>query len=203
MQRPFVFSTILLLTLQIHAKVPNAESICPVLFEGRVPPFLEKTAFDTAEIPFYSIKPLNVLWSTLLGFPAIQPSLFDREFGGKALELGINDQSIIINNSGIRQTGYRRTELVANDDADTATVRTYHWSVKQGKALNLLHEYVNVYLERRDGSGNDFAVSLGGLLGAMKPNWSILDKNRAVIWQTPLLQNEWQNFAITVNYTGK
>lgn len=199
----YLLALVSFLAVQVQAESPAAEAVCPVLFEGRVPSLLQLSDFDTTNTPFYSNKPSNVKWASILDFPSIQPSLFDSEYGAKPLEMRITDQSIVTTNNGLRQAGYRRSELIANDDGKAADVKTYHWSVKQGKVLNLTHEYTNVFVERRDGQGNNFAVVLGSFQGSEKTNWKVLDRYNSVIWQTPMLRNEWQNFAITLDHAKK
>lgn len=87
-------------------------------------------------------------------------------------------------------------------------VVTYHWSVRQthNAALNFTHEYVTAYHERANGEGYHFQVVAGMIVGKERQyparNWKVLDRSKHVIFQTPImLNNEWENFAITLDYT--
>lgn len=86
-------------------------------------------------------------------------------------------------------------------------VVTYHWSVRQTRnaQLNFTHEYVSAFHERANGDGNHFQVVAGLIVGKETKypakNWKVLDRTKHIIFQTPiLLNNEWENFAITLDY---
>jgi len=107
------------------------------------------------------------------------------------------------------QKGLRWSSLyfVGNADGnDTSTrgVKTFHWSVRQGQALNLSHEYLNVFHERKDGHGYHFALTLGTLVKREKQtdrrNWKVLNRINDIVFQTPMLTNEWENFAVTLDF---
>jgi hypothetical protein len=116
------------------------------------------------------------------------------------------------------QVGFRRAGLLLKDDANDpgadasdAGVVTFHWSVKQDQArpLNLSHEYMNVWHEKADYSGNQFmfvgGVVLPGDGGLDKEGdkWRVQNAKNEFIYQVPIDGKEWQNFAVQLNYSNK
>jgi hypothetical protein len=191
---------------------PSENPRCPIVFDGRVPPFIEPSAFDRGETPFSGLRPRDIKWSSILNFPTgIPPSMFDKEYSGKPIELNINDLAVLRPAGTGAQTGYRRSELIfvnnTGDDASTRGVKTYHWSVGQGRPLNFSHEYLMVFHERKDGKGYQFKVEIGALVGKERQynsrHWKVLDHDNKVIFSTPSAQQEWENFAITLDYVQK
>jgi hypothetical protein len=188
------------------------EPVCPIIFDGRVPPMADLGSFDRAQTPFSGLRGRNVKWSSILSFPQqVSPSVFDYDFGGKPLAIQIDESSVLRPSGKAAENGYRRATLIFTgnngSDASTSGVVTYHWSVRQtrDRPLNLTHEYVSVFHERANGQGDHFQVSAGLLVGKEKKylprNWKVLDRNQHVLWQTPILFDEWENFAITLDYT--
>lgn len=150
-------------------------------------------------------------WSSTLSFPQqISPAVFDYDGGGKPLAIQIDENSILRPSGKGAETGYRRTNLIftgnTGSDASTSGVVTYHWSIRQARdrPLNLTHEYLSVFHERVNGQGHHFQVTAGAMVGKLKrypaKNWKVLDRNQNILWQTPILFNEWENFAITLDY---
>ncbi|KAF2436114.1 hypothetical protein EJ08DRAFT_226607 [Tothia fuscella] len=190
---------LVLLPLQILAQQARSP-ICPIVFDGRVPPIVEITDFDIpTDTPYSSLRPPNIKWSSSLSFPRILPSVFDRPYGGKAIEVSITDQSIV-QVGKVRQTGLRRSELIVND-TKTGDQKAYHWSVRQGKQLDLNHEYANVFLEKAGKSTtNTFVLTAGNWKGTKTDDFKVLNSEGRMIWQTQMLQNEWQNFAMLLDH---
>jgi hypothetical protein len=197
----YLLATLLVLPIPVLS-AKAGQPTCPVIFDGRIPPFAKPSDFDTDLTPYKNgLKPATASWASILNFPQVPPSLFDRDFGSQGVEVRINDNSIV-SSFGQLQTTYRRTELVLNENSP-ASIKTFHWSVMQGNWLNLTHVYMNVFIERRYTSGQDFVIGLGELTGMIGWNWKVAGSDRTVIWQTPMLQGEWQNFAITLDYVKK
>jgi hypothetical protein len=203
----FVYSFI----LQTH----GFEPLCPLVFDGRIPPITALSSFDIPDgTAWGGLRGRDVKWSSILKFPAVKPSAFDYDLGGKAVEVQINDLSVIRPSGTGAQTGYRRADLVfqkntGNLDASTIGVKTFHWSVRQVREqpLNLTHEYMNVFHERKDEKGRQFTLSAGALVGkervADKKNWKMLGHDNKIVWQAPIQFNDWENFAVTLDYTKK
>jgi hypothetical protein len=177
--------------------------------------------FDTTASPFdpnYT-KGFNLSWSQILEFPHTPASRFDLP-GHKALEVTISDQSLFVPGGGSVQVGFRRAGLLMGNGSDETNVgvKTFHWSTKQDKkkAMNLTHEYMNVWHEANDYASNQFSINTGIMLSQDNPIdsnktsttlnkrlWKILDRKNNVIWTTPINWDEWQNFAVTMNMINK
>ncbi|KAJ6201432.1 hypothetical protein J3E72DRAFT_436179 [Bipolaris maydis] len=152
--------------------------VCPVLFEGRIPVDATLEWFDTNSSR-RSTKPSR----------------------HKPFEMTVDDRSIFKGRRSPPETCIRRAGLIMpgdkNDDradaADNDTV-TYHWSVHQNveKPLNFSHEYMNVWHERADFTGNQFTL-VGGLRRR--------ENDKKSIFETPILFDQWQDFAVQVDHT--
>jgi hypothetical protein len=196
-----VVVAILFLPLQVIS-TEFARTNCPIIVDGRIPPFAKTSDFDTPNIPYKGgVKPSMSSWESILSFPKVQPSLFDRDSGAKSVEVHLSDKSIVSIQNQL-QTDYRRSELVLEDKSD-AGVKTYHWSVRQGNWLNLAHFYTNVFVDKGDAQGENFALVLGDLKGTTNWMWKISGHDRRIVWETIMYQNEWQNFAVTLDYDRK
>lgn len=197
---------------------------CPIIFDGRVPQNFTPSSFDLADVSPYNyqyVKGENLTWSQIILLPNTTTSRFDILGVQRSLEVTINDQSLF--RSGQRlQYGFRRAGLLLKDDknavgADAADqgVVTFHWSVRQdlGKPMNLSHEYMNVWHEKADYSGNQFTFVGGVVLpvdggsGVDTPEeknaWRIQNSKNEFVFRTPIRDDAWQNFAVRLDYTNK
>lgn len=191
---------------------------CPITMDGRVAKNFTLQMFDTTVSPFSPkfSKGQNLTWSQIIKLPDVDPPKFDVP-GDKALEVTISDQSIFLPGGGKQQLGFRRAGLLMGNgsDATNVGVKTLHWSVQQdpNDKMNLTHEYMNVWHEANDYASNQFSFSTGIMLSQDKPTdsnvsttgldknlWKILDRKNNVIWATKIVWDDWQNFAVTVNY---
>jgi len=120
------------------------------------------------------------------------------------------------------QTGFRRAGLLLKDDQNDAGadasdkgIVTFHWSIKQDerRPLNLSHEYMNVWHEKADYSGNQF-MFVGGvvLVGdggtgvdtkRERETWKIQNTKNEFIFTTKISRREWQNFGVQLDYVRK
>ncbi|KAJ4303533.1 hypothetical protein N0V90_002429 [Kalmusia sp. IMI 367209] len=194
---------------------------CPVIFDGRVQQKLQPNSFDLAEVSPYStqyVKGENLTWGSIILLPNTTSSRFDTLAVHRSLEVTINDQSLFRSGQGL-QKGFRRAGLLLKDDknaagADAADegIVTFHWSVRQdlSKPLNLSHEYMNVWHEKADYSGNQFTF-VGGVVLPVdggtgidtpeeKNTWRIQDSSNNFLFRTPIRNEAWQNFAVQLNY---
>lgn len=129
----------------------QANTSCPVIFDGRVPANATLSDFDTANgggwNPFNPgyVKGETLAWSDILLLPETpSSSRFDASSGSVPLEVTISDESIFMT-----QNGFRRAGLQFNKDDNEASpasegVVTLHFSVFQDESrpLNLTHEYL-------------------------------------------------------------
>jgi hypothetical protein len=188
---------------------------CPIIFDGRILQNTTLKDFDTDGLTPYQaryVHGVNLTWSQILDFPDVANSMFDTA-SDKSLEVTISDASLFKPGSGNLQTGFRRAGLLlgANNGSDASNVgiKTFHWSVKQDptRAMNLTHEYMNVWHETNDYSHNQFSFKAGVVLfvsnQTAKTDWKITDYKDRIVWSTPISFTEWQNFAITLDYNKK
>jgi hypothetical protein len=194
---------------------------CPITLDGRVPQDSVLKTFDTASSPFNPdyTKGQNLSWSEIIEFPKVKTSRFDLP-ANKAIEVTIDDHSIFVPGGGSQQLGFRRAGLLMGNgtDASNVGVKTFHWSSRQDPSakLNLTHEYMNVWHEANDYASNQFSINAGVMLSQDAPKdsnvtttgldkhlWKILDRKNNIVWTTKIEKDEWQNFAVTLDYEKK
>lgn len=204
---------------------PSVDPVkCPIIFDGRIRKNLTLSSFDNAAASPYNpdyVKGVNTTWSSILLLPETPPSRFDIPGTTKPLEVTIDNRSIFKAGDNL-QVGFRRAGLLlqadANDpgaDASDSGIVTFHWSVKQDHArpLNLSHEYMNIWHEKADYSGNQF-MFVGGvvLIGdggtgidtkEEREKWRIQNAKNEFIFETKMEKDEWQNFGVQLDYTNK
>jgi hypothetical protein len=201
---------------------------CPVILDGRIPISATLKSFDNSNTSSFvstAVKGENITWSQILLFPNnTPPALFDVPGTHKPFEVTIDDRSLFKPGgaSGRVQTAFRRAGLIMKDDlnnpgadaSDNGTV-TFHWSIMQDpqRPLNFTHEYMNVWHEKADFSGNQF-MFVGGLVlegdggngintKEEREKWRIQDFNKKFVFETPILFDSWQNFAVQMDYVKK
>ncbi|CAO2656562.1 Nn.00g053650.m01.CDS01 [Neocucurbitaria sp. VM-36] len=204
---------------------------CPIIFDGRVPSNLTLSSFDTPSTSPFSpdyVKGENRTWSSILLLPhqqqnttttaPIPVSRFDTPSLHQPLEVTIDSASLFRAGSNL-QTGFRRAGLLlkadANDpgaDAADAGVVTFHWSVLQDskRPLNLSHEYMNVWHEKADYSGNQFTFVGGVVLVGdggdgvdtkeEREVWKVQNYKNEFVFRTPMVFDRWQNLAVQLDY---
>lgn len=213
-------------TAPVRSILPHQNTIqCPIIFDGRVTQNMSLASFDSAATSPYSpqyVKGENLTWSQILLLPNTTTlSRFDTPILHKSLEVTINDASLFRSGSGL-QLGFRRAGLLLKDDknpvgadkADEGAV-TFHWSLKQDVArpLNLSHEYMNVWHEKADYSGNQFSF-VGGVVLKVdggtgedtpeeKGSWKLQNAKNEFIFQTKIEYDSWQNFAVKLDYVNR
>jgi hypothetical protein len=195
-----------------------------VLLDGRVTKNLTLSSFDSALTSPYNpdyVKGENITWSSILLLPETPASRFDTPAVHKPLEVTIDNRSLFRAGSNL-QVGFRRAGLLLKNDANDpgadgsdAGLVTFHWSVKQDAArpLNLSHEYMNVWHEKSDYSGNQF-MFVGGVVLPVdggtgldtkveKEKWRVQNYKNEFIFETAIDKREWQNFALQLDYAAK
>jgi hypothetical protein len=191
---------------------------CPLIFDGRIPLNLNLSSFDSSTSPFNPsyVKGENTSWSSILLLPPTPPSRFDTPTH-KPLEVTIDNRSLFRAGSSL-QTGFRRAGLLLRDDANDAGadaadagVVTFHWSVMQDSArrMNLSHEYMNVWHEKADYSGNQFSFVGGVVLpgdggtDTQGDRWRVQNARNEFVFETRILEKEWQNFGVSLDYGNR
>lgn len=182
---------------------------CPVVLDGRVPAATTLTDFDTDNGIFNPdyVKGNNLSWSDILLFPSVSNSRFD-DASYKSLEVTINNASIFQQQYGFRRAGLQFVNDTNENSTGYAGVKTLHWSVKQDgqRALNLSHEYLNVWHEAADYSADQIMFQTGKMIDQpdLEANtFKIFNRNSSLLWSTPIDETQWQNFAITLDIDAK
>lgn len=199
-------------TVSANTNVSSAASgavSCPVVLDGRIPASSALTDFDTDNGIFNPdyVKGNNLSWSDILLFPEVANSRFDNS-SYKSLEVAINDESIFQ-----QQTGFRRAGLqFATDANENSTgymgVKTLHWSVKQdsARALNLSHEYLNVWHEQADYAANQIMFQTGKMIDhadMAEDTFKIFDRDFTLLYEVAIDYEQWQNFAVRMDIDAK
>jgi hypothetical protein len=196
---------------------------CPIIFDGRIPLNTTLLDFDNAQrSPFNAqyVKGENLTWSSIIDWPSSSypPSRFNPPMSYKPFEVTIDDHSLFRTGQGL-QLGFRRAGLLLKNDANAAGadaadkgIVTFHWSVEQdlAKPLNLTHEYMNVWHEKADYSGNQFTFGMGLLLTVdggdgvntrkKRESFKVQDNKNKIVFEVPIQWRGWQNFAIQLDY---
>ncbi|KAL2176051.1 uncharacterized protein P884DRAFT_204274 [Thermothelomyces heterothallicus CBS 202.75] len=184
-----------------------AEIQCPIVFDGRVSADAQPTDFDSASTSIFNpdyVKGNSLKWSDILQFPDAGTAHFDNETH-KPFEVTLSDESIFQSQQGFRRAGLQFNGDTNNGSPGSQGVKTIHFSVKidPQRALNLSHEYILVWHEAADYSANQFNFETGTIIGQEglpKDTYKVLNRNNQQIWSTPILENQWQNFAITLDF---
>jgi hypothetical protein len=188
---------------------PLATPNCTVILDGRVPSGTTLQTFDTSSSLFNPdyVKGANLAWSDILIEPDVTASRFDVS-SGVPIEVTISDASIFNSQTGFRRAGLQFKADSSSDSSDSG-IKTIHWSVKQDpeRPLNLTHEYLNVWHETSDYSANQFNFQAGQLINggssATKDTFKLLGRSNNQIYSVPINYDDWQNFALTIDYNAK
>ncbi|KAF3762644.1 hypothetical protein M406DRAFT_323640 [Cryphonectria parasitica EP155] len=186
--------------------VSNTTTSCPVLLDGRVPSNATLDEFDATNGIFNPdyVKGNNVSWSDILLFPSAVPASRFDSGSYKPLEVTINNASIFQTQYGFRRAGLQFAADTNTGSPGYAGVVTLHWSVRQdpARALNLSHEYLNVWHESADYSADQIMFQAGQMIDfpdLPSDTFKIFDRNSALLWSTEIEEDEWQNFAVTLD----
>ncbi|CAK7227892.1 hypothetical protein SCUCBS95973_006695 [Sporothrix curviconia] len=202
-------------SLTAEADAPAAIK-CPIVFDGRIPSTLALSNFDSygGGNPFGAeyVKGNDLKWSQILQLPTVSTSRFDAAVNTsgaapfKAVEVTLSDKSIFQ-----KQHGFRRAGLQFNGDTNTGSpawkgIKTLHFSVRQDaqRPLNLSHEYLNVWHESSDYSADQIMFQTGTMIDQSslpKNTFKIFSRQNKLLWSTPMDTSDWQNFALTLDFT--
>ena len=189
----------------------NATVKCPIVFDGRIPSSAALTDLDSSSTsPFNPdyVKGNNLKWSEIILFPSGVPnSRFDNA-SHKPLEVTLSDKSVFQSQNGFRRAGLQFSGDSNNGSPGYTGVKTLHFSVRQDpqRALNLSHEYLNVWHEAADYSADQIMFETGTILGQTglpKNTFKFFDRNMKQLWSTAVDSAAWQNFAVTLDVTKK
>ncbi|KAF2263366.1 hypothetical protein CC78DRAFT_603800 [Lojkania enalia] len=150
----------------IPAGTGATAALCPMTFEGRIAQNATKALFTSAQSPFNPKYVLgqNVAWDQVISFPEVEPSIYDKAVGAKAIEVTINDRSIFASSSEGPETALRRSELLINNNPSTITgQKTWFFSLhtSPSRPLNLSHEYLLAFHESQDYLADFWSLKIG------------------------------------------
>ncbi|KAH6854173.1 hypothetical protein B0I37DRAFT_23614 [Chaetomium sp. MPI-CAGE-AT-0009] len=180
---------------------------CPIVFDGRVGADAQLTDFDSYDTSLFNaeyVKGNNLKWSEIIKFPEAENAHFDNSTH-KPFEVTISDDSIFQTQKGFRRAGLQFQGDTNNGSPGSTGVKTIHFSLRLDpqRALNLSHEYLLVWREAADYSSNQFNFEAGAILGQAslpKDTYKVLNRQNQEIWSTPILEDSWQNFAVTLDH---
>ncbi|KAK4190579.1 hypothetical protein QBC35DRAFT_75152 [Podospora australis] len=192
-----------------HFLAPKGEVKCDLVFDARLDVATTLQDFDSYGTSYFNpdyVKGNNIKWSEIIKFPNVTtPARFDDVEAHKPFEVTISDASIFQQQRGFRRAGLQFQGDTNSGSPGSTGVKTIHFSVKWDaqRALNLSHEYLNVWHEAGDYSSNQFNFQTGKIIGQnglASDTWKVLNRRNQQIWSTPILRNDWQNFAITLDF---
>lgn len=208
-----------LFTLAVFATgtlASTCASVCPILFDGRVPEDATVEDFDSVQgggwNPFNPdyVKGNDLAWSEIIQLPDVEEkSLFDTVTDTRPFEVTISDESIFQQQNGFRRAGLQFSQDSNQGSPGSQGVVTFHFSLRvdEARSLNLSHEYLVAWHEAGDYSANQFNFNTGTLIGReslAEPNtYKLLNRDEELLWETPIIEGEWQNFGITLDFDEK
>lgn len=197
------------------------EPSCPVVLDGRVPPTAELSDFDSSNggswMPFNPdfVKGDSLLWSDIIVLPPVggcngaPTSRFDATSGTIPVEVTLSDDSIFMEQAGFRRAGLQFLADTNEGSPASQGVRTVHFSAQMdaGRPLNLTHEYLLVWHETAAYDANQFNFQAGTVIGqeatGRPDTYKLMDREYKVLWETEMLEGEWQNFGITIDFDAE
>ncbi|KAF8895243.1 hypothetical protein BD779DRAFT_1498361 [Infundibulicybe gibba] len=156
----------------------------PIIYDGRVPFATKNSALDTSSDPFLTV------YSEFLGHLIAPTPLWNQRLipflsvpTEQVISITIDNSSVFIPGSGPPQTGFRRTELIAQQNGS--------------------HTELNTLMETGPSDGSHvFGIQLGSPFtnptGALPPR-SCFEQ----LFVTPFLPGVWHNFAIEVDWDNR
>ncbi|KAG8794746.1 hypothetical protein FRC12_022078 [Ceratobasidium sp. 428] len=198
----------------------------PILYDGKAPLNYTSANIDAFAAPYvYVVKgskaasgyvsfdpnvpPPTTLWGSSKSFPKLAKE--------QTVSVKIDNSSVFVpgGNAANSQYGFRRTELIAQNDRTVLEKgkSVWHFSIRpdEKRPLNYKHEYQIVFIEPDDGThvfgvkvGSSFTVpTAANLPTATAHNLEVLDHALNVVYSTPFDLLTWHNFAIQVDWDAR
>ncbi|KAK3362269.1 hypothetical protein B0T25DRAFT_1750 [Lasiosphaeria hispida] len=190
----------------IHAVAGSGTVKCPLVFDGRVKTTTVLEDFDSYATSIFNPDYVRGKdkFSQIIKFPEAGSARFDTD-AHKPFEVTISDNSIFQTQKGFRRAGLQFQGDTNSGSPGSSGIKTIHFSLKWDaqRALNLSHEYLNVWHEAGDYSSNQFNFESGAILGQSslpRDTYKVLDRKNKQIWSTAIDKTAWQNFAITLDF---
>uniref|UniRef100_UPI0037870B62 Glycoside hydrolase 131 catalytic N-terminal domain-containing protein n=1 Tax=Coprinopsis cinerea (strain Okayama-7 / 130 / ATCC MYA-4618 / FGSC 9003) TaxID=240176 RepID=UPI0037870B62 len=202
-----------------------------VLWDGRAPRNYTSFHLDASVDPYLTVVKgprAASIYTRLLGREVTPTPLWnDRLFPEVPYPAVSTEQALLVlignssvftpGSSGRPQTGFRRTELIAQVNGSNIDLIpiigkgrvAFHFSVLMDEwhKLDMIHEHQLVFVEPSDGS-HVFTLQVGspftnptGPLPAPRADWlKILNHNLDVLFETEFTDETWHNFAVIVDW---
>jgi len=201
----------------------------PLIYDGRAPLNLTQADLDSSTGPYLTAVKGSTEnashYLTLLG-TKVKPTLLWKNYSMRvapieqAVSVAIDNSSVFVPGGGAPQLGFRRTELIAQANANHTAldaamevgVSVFHFSIMMDKQrpLNFSHEYQIVFIEPNDGThvfgvrlGSPFTLPTGPLPVANAQSFQVLDHASNVLFTTPFSSDIWHNFAVQVDWDNR
>lgn len=153
-------------------------------------------------------------FSDVINFPSIAPSPFDKETLTKAFSISVNDESVFFpgGNNFVPEENLRRVDLMPAErlivgNSSTSGVRAVHLSLMPDaeRPLNYTHQYTLFQLETALFDANQVELVTGGRFGR---NYTVLGRSGGgvegeVLWSAPVVDREWLNLGVLMDFDRK
>lgn len=197
--------------------IRRANTTNTILYDGRAPSNFTSNDLSDPNSPYLAIVKGNLSASNYVQFlgKSVDPTPLWGTAPDQAFSVTIDNTSIFTPGSSPPQFGFRRTELIAqqnqsgNRTAFDALLESgqsgFHFSIQAdtSQPLNFAHEYQIVFIEPNDGT-HIFEAQLGTPFNTTAPENDantirILSHNLTVLFQTSFDPTPWHNFAVLVD----
>ncbi|TRM62112.1 hypothetical protein BD626DRAFT_67423 [Schizophyllum amplum] len=193
-------------------------SLSAILYEGRVPSgSLDPASLDSSADPFLTAVrgSEDASYYTSAVTDAIAPTpLWDVD--EETISVMIDNSSVFLPGGSNPQNGFRRTELIAEQDGSATTLYSlmeigttaFHFSIMADtdKPLNYDHEYQIVFIEPSDGT-HVFGIVLGTPFNTDASDEEahsirVLAHDSSILFETTFTESVWHNFAVLVDWSA-
>ncbi|KAH6912604.1 hypothetical protein BKA70DRAFT_768892 [Coprinopsis sp. MPI-PUGE-AT-0042] len=204
-----------------------------ILWDGRAPKDYTSAQLDASKDPYLTAvkgpSPASN-YTQLLGRDVAPTRLWNKNIlehiplplvpAEQALRITISNTSVFKPGSNAPQTGFRRTELIAQQNGSASGLTpiigsgkvAFHFSLRadERRRLDLKHEHQLVFVEPSDGS-HVFGLQLGSpftnpteSLPARKAEYlKVLNHDLDVVFEAKFKDDAWHNFAVIVDWDKK
>ncbi|KAF8272614.1 hypothetical protein EI94DRAFT_248719 [Lactarius quietus] len=191
-----------------------------LLYNGQAPLTFTAANLNDTTSPYSTVQGSESAsnYVQFLGTSIPPTPLWDSTVQDQPVLVSIDNTSVFVPGGGQPQFGFRRTELVAQQnqvgnftvfDGQIESNKTaFHFSmqVDSTKPLNLTHEYQPVFIEPADGT-HVFDIQMGtpfnSTLPANQANvFRFRSHNTSVLFQTQVDPTAWHNFAVVVDWVN-
>ncbi|KAJ3801924.1 hypothetical protein GGU11DRAFT_829733 [Lentinula aff. detonsa] len=199
-----------------------ASSASSLYWDGRVPQTMTESDLDSSIGPYLTVVKGSEAashYTTLLGTTSTPTPLWNTVLSEQVISLTIDNSSIFVPGGSTPQTGFRRTDLIAQGNGSNSAldaimevgVSKFSFSVKENDQLplNYSHEYQIVFIEPSDGThvfelqlGTPFSNPTAPAPAADAAFLKIRDHALNLLFETPFTAGQWHNFAVQVDWVN-